>query len=186
MSTFTLEQGEHIITESKDVTWVSFNNTLISLLLLTNRNIYIAYHEKTDFFSRPKPIVKKIPLENISINGREVMARAVKNKLYGYTLRLQHIRGKEVFSFPFGETRTEEWANEIVSAVLQRNYDLKSYEESYYDEAEGIDESDIPTASFTSIPKKRITKQCIGCGAPLTGYKGDTVICEYCDIEQVL
>ena len=185
MSTFTLERGEFAITESKDVTWVSYKNMVISLLLLTNMNIYMAYHEKESFFSKPKPKVKKLPLESISIKHGEVMADIVKTSS-GCNLHIQHAHGNDIFSFPTGESRTIEWANEIVSAVIQRNNDLLAYEEVYSEESYGIDEPDIPTASFTPLSQTRVTKQCIGCGAPLTGYEGDTVICEYCDIEQVL
>ena len=33
---------------------------------------------------------------------------------------------------------------------------------------------------------KRVTRYCMGCGAPITGVKGQVVHCEYCDMDQEL
>lgn len=38
----------------------------------------------------------------------------------------------------------------------------------------------------TPVVRKPITKQCIGCHAPLSGIQGQRVVCKYCDTKQTL
>lgn len=41
-------------------------------------------------------------------------------------------------------------------------------------------------AKAEGVSSERVTRKCISCSAPLTGIKGQTVHCRYCDTDQVL
>ncbi|MCC8140802.1 MAG: hypothetical protein LIO67_10995 [Lachnospiraceae bacterium] len=47
-------------------------------------------------------------------------------------------------------------------------------------------EEAVASTNKVSSESENVTKKCIGCMAPLSGKKGDYIICKYCDTEQTL
>lgn len=169
-------------------------------LVLTNLQLI---HVEHGIFGKVKGM-RKIPLNHIRVAGNRAQVICGKNPEDGaYELQIFMKNGEQdAFQFRGRKRTINEWVNEICLAATGVVPEprgettimdgLKGMAISAIKDALNIEDAPAPTrapvpeASFTPVEKEKTTNQCIGCGAPLTGYVGDVIRCEYCDILQKL
>ncbi|MGI6118711.1 MAG: hypothetical protein ACOYBC_10045 [Bilifractor sp.] len=189
MSEYQLQPNEVIILRSENIAHggrlASFSNELI----LTNLNVVFV---QKSLLGKSKNM-EVFPLKLIKIyNGK---AQAVSGSQNGYaSLDIFFRDGLEQFRFS-NKSEIPRWVNEISKLLTGREADTSS--RKIYDPLETYKDSvDSMRSIFGLDPKFKkdnspvkevvITKRCISCKAPLTGHKGETLRCEYCDTEQTL
>ena len=168
-------------------------------LVLTNFRIIYAW-QTVKIFSRNIDHQDVFPLAEIKIVNGQVQARYHWEKGRPPQLRLYFINGEVTFDFFSGKELSSkrevlEWMDaismqltgqpslqaasvrttlpgvEMVANVIKGTVDI--FKESV------LGMSNAPTIEMVS-------KKCIGCMAPISGRRGQTVRCEYCDTTQTL
>ena len=151
--------------------------------------------------------IRKIPLEQIIVSRVYCEKNEEDDE---YELQIQLKSGERLaYQFNDGKRLTRRWVEYIRSAARENDTEQNVYQEpSILDDIKGLatglikdvlftnDEPVTPVAHFSPAQQKtvyspppqpkKITKKCIGCGAPISGAAGQIVICGYCDIEQCL
>lgn len=152
-------------------------------LFLTNRNmIYV----RKGFFGRIKNI-QTYPLSQIKIQNGQ--AQVQMQKIGGYTPRLQIYfkSGPESFAFQCrGKKKILSWVTQMHRLLDTPDIMENIPEPSVPDAAPTPESTGVFSNSAKYFPPRPITKNCTGCGAPLSGSRGETVRCEYCDTDQTL
>lgn len=163
-------------------------------LVLTNMNVI---YVKKGIVGNVKRI-QKFPLDQITMYNGEPQAILGKQHNGSPQLEIYFMNGQqENFAFQSGgKKKVNQWINEICKAVT-------GHESSAASKSGGIlgagylagtikGTVDTFKGVLGAKPKEQapvvvpVTKKCISCSAPLSGNKGETVQCRYCDTEQVL
>ena len=159
-------------------------------LLVTNFNmIYI----RKGFFGRIKNILK-YPLDQVKVQNGQVQVRMAKNFRGTPQLQIYFKNTLEFFSF---QSRGKKQILKWVGTLHQLLDNPAAQTDAFDPSVPGSAEEDTAKArkhpltgdsfgdSKETVPPYT-TKNCIGCTAPLSGRKGQTVRCEYCDTYQIL
>ena len=194
MSDYNLEPGEFIIMQEASVALEDGES--LDELVLTNQNLVLVNTVPRGLFKR-ETFVKRCPLARIrQTNGSpQVVATKYRDNYY-----LQVVFDDETVSlnFPSNPKRTaERWAEGIRNAALGDLAGIRT-EESLPPEIAGFVDGakDVLGSIFAGSTSKKsegrpsvpatVNKKCVGCHAPLSGRKGETVTCPYCDTKQTL
>ena len=158
-----------------------------SELLLTNLNL-IFIESKIKMF-KPVYTVLKFPLNQIKIVDGQVQAFILK-KPRDWTLQVLMQNGAETFQFPCEFYERIKVKQEVGRWIEQMSLLLtgKSAENGTDASLVGEIKNVLGTVGINVKSKKpeNVTAKCIGCMAPISGEKGQTVRCKYCDTEQTL
>jgi len=169
-------------------------------LILTNLNLI---HVRRGVFMGTKG-VRYIPLNQVKVIGGKCQALVGKARNGHAILQIYTQQGIEEFAF---QTKAKKnagiWANEISRLVTGRDSAnaLESQDAPEYDFEDTVvgqlrDAFGEVGAAFgfgfgksgqqQKSSVERVSTKCSGCHAPITGVKGKTAVCKYCDTEQVL
>ena len=148
--------------------------------------------------------VRYIPLNQVKVIGGKCQALVGKARNGHAILQIYTQQGIEEFAF---QTKAKKnagiWANEISRLVTGRDSAnaLESQDAPEYDFEDTVvgqlrDAFGEVGAAFgfgfgksgqqQKSSVERVSTKCSGCHAPITGVKGKTAVCKYCDTEQVL
>lgn len=197
MAKFSLLPNESIILKNESVMHGGFMATYTDELILTNQNI--VYVSKGMLGNTKN--VQRFPVNQIKMYDGEPQAILGKQQNGMPQLEIYFLNGNESFAFQFsGKKEVAKWINAICklvtghesntvspsfgSAIIGTEYlaeTLKGTVDTFKN-AFGIKSK----ATDDSVSSEKATKKCISCSAPLTGTKGQTVHCKYCDTDQVL
>lgn len=179
MADLGLQPNEGILLQYEDVV----HNHKSTELVLTNMNL-ISVEPKGLF----KTTVLKYPLNQIKVLNGQAQVSVIKMN-DEWTLQVLFKNGSELFRFP-GEfyergkkKQTAEKLAEEISKMLTGHSAQPSIDTSLKGGAKmalgalGIKVGKSP---------ENVTIKCMGCMAPLSGQKGQTVKCKYCDTDQTL
>lgn len=209
MTNYNLLPNEGILLKSTNVLHGGFMSSYTDELILTNFHlIYV----KRGMFGNVKE-VQKIPLAQIKVVNNRVQVMWGQNPSSGTEqLQIYFIDGRQE-SFEFQENEKNEivrWANEISKVVtgdssnvlyenIQQQNGIKQRAVNVIKDALGVEDTVLPPKPVFHLSTmennannareqdlKRVTRYCMGCGAPITGVKGQVVHCEYCDMDQEL
>lgn len=161
--------------------------------MLTNFNIFFLY--KRGVFNNVDDTIK-IPLNQIKIINGQAQA-LLSNENVSAQLQLCLKNGQEKFSFPFNSKKeVMKWINNINliltgnTAQINDNKNImaipgtEQLAETFKDTVGAFKSAlGIKTKEENS---SNTTAKCIGCMAPISGIKGQTVRCKYCDTKQTL
>lgn len=190
-----LQPNEGIIFQSDNVrhgssVWASSNDELI----LTNINIiYVAKNA----FGKVKNI-QKYPLNQLKVVNGQPQVMMGKNSQGGPQLQFYFRNGQESFEFShFGRKEISKWIDGIYQAVTgnpvpatdRKNFMAIPGTEQVVGTVKdtiGAFKDALGLKSKGNFETGNVTVKCIGCMAPLSGAKGETVRCKYCDTEQTL
>lgn len=198
MVKYNLEPNESILMQRTGV--LRETGTLMKLytdeLILTNKNIIWV---SKGMFGNTKG-VQKYPLNQVKVIGGEAQAFVGKSSNGMPNLQVYFINGQEVFQFQsFSKRGIAKWVNEISkvltghestrgsltsqSAIPGKEYLAETLKDTVgvFKDSFGMKSKNVPDA----VPEK-VTKKCIGCMAPLTDTKEQSVLCRYCDTVQIL
>lgn len=183
MEKYSLAPNEGIIIQCDGVN----HNGKNSELVLTNYNLICA--EANIGIFRTTYNVIKFPVNQIKIINGQAQASVIKDG-DDWTLQVLMKNSTEKFKF-WGEfyerikkkQEAERWVEQI-SLLLTGVHAQKSADTTLVG---GI--KNVLGSIGINVKEKTpeyVTTKCIGCMAPITGQKGQTVRCKYCDTEQTL
>ncbi|MFF2752483.1 hypothetical protein ACFVR1_01855 [Psychrobacillus sp. NPDC058041] len=195
MVKFNLMPNESIILKSENVMHGGMIAAYTDELILTNQNII---HVKKGMFGNTKN-VKRYPVNQIKIFNGEPQAILGKQRNGSPQLEIYFLNGHECFGFQsLTKKEVVQWINAICklvtgheSTTVPPGFAIPGTE--YLSETiKGTVDTFKNTFGIKSkkidngVSSEKVTKKCISCSAPLTGNKGQTMHCEYCDTDQVL
>lgn len=167
-------------------------------LILTNLNIIHVVRP----FIRVKEI-RKLPLQSVRvINGYPNVIVRQKEDEGLITVQIFFEDGHpETFGFIEGkEHEAVEWVDALSQAITGHPSNVICVDEKHSglfglgSKVKIVTQTPLEPLSDLGTRKqaeekespKVVTKNCVGCGAPVTGKEGQVVTCEYCDTKQTL
>ncbi|WP_233200509.1 hypothetical protein [Cryobacterium sp. M15] len=159
-------------------------------LILTNLNLVLL---KKGVFGNSKG-VHTFPLNQVKVYNQQAQATIGKAPNHSDLLEVYFLNGQEKFSFQSGgKKKLNEWIAKINQVVTGQDAPAQQASVMALPGAEliagvlkdtlGVFRSKL--GSKSGAPMKGAGK-CRACGAPMTGYQGQTVTCEYCSSAQQL
>lgn len=183
MGNYSLSPNEGIIARCDGV----FHNRKRSEIILTNQNLICV--ESNDGIFKSKHNEFKYPVNQIKVVDGQAQVFVIKDNEV-WTLQVLMKNGTENFRFVDSlidrikkKQEADNFAGQI-SLLLTGKKSEPSAETSFSAGVKGI-----LGAVGINIPVKdteNVTIRCSGCRASLSGQKGQTVKCKYCDTEQTL
>lgn len=198
MVNYNLEPSESVIIQSTGV--LCEGGGLLTAytdeLILTNMNII---HISKGMFGNTKG-VRKYPLNQVKIINGETQAFKGKGSNGLPLLQIYFVNGQLNFSFQSsGKKEIMKYINEISKVLIGKESSRNSVANQYTIPGAEIvaatlkDTIDVFKGKLGVKSKKeadeeviRYTKKCMGCMSPLSGTKGQSTCCRYCDTEQIL
>lgn len=182
MNKVNLQSDECVIKKSNKVRHSGFRVSYKNELILTNLNIiYI----KKGIFGRTKSI-QTIPLNQIKIYEGKPQVLLGKQKNGSPSLEIYFLNGQEIFGFK-RKNEVVKWIR-CINQVLCEETGSAATGQFTIPGTEFVAETIKDTiTAFKSIlwnKTEKISSVCNSCGASITGYKGKTVKCNYCDTFQ--
>ncbi len=115
-----LAYDEGILLESEEngVVWVTGSETQLQKLILSNKNIYLAFRKKISMFKSTDELIAR-PLADIKFFDGKPLVKQVKTDLRGICLQIQFFQGSELFSFYGSDKReTAKWVNALYKILV--------------------------------------------------------------------
>ncbi|MGB3415018.1 MAG: hypothetical protein WBA28_09930 [Microbacteriaceae bacterium] len=182
---YNLQPNEVVLLKDESVTHVGFGLAYSAELLLTNLNLVLV---KKTMFGKTKGVLT-FPLNQIKVFNKRAQALIARSSNGSDLLEVYFLNGQEKFAFQSGGKRKiNEWISKINQAATGE--DIPS------DESSGLaipgvelvagvlkDSLNVFKSKLgykTETPSK-VAGKCLGCGAPVSGFSGQTVTCEYCN-----
>lgn len=198
MVKYNLEPSESILIQSTDVLYEGggLMSSYTDELVLTNMNII---HVSKGMFGNTKR-VQKYPLNQVKIINGEAQAIMGKSTNGIPNLQIYFVNGQVLFKFQSsGKKEIMKYVNEISKLLIGKETSRNSVVNQFaIPGAEIVTETikdtiDVFKGTFGIKSKSKAanetvkaTKKCIGCMSPLTGTKGQSIRCRYCDTDQIL
>lgn len=198
MAKYQLQPNEGVVLQKMGICYEpnKFSTAYTDELILTNFNLI---HVRKGVFMGTKG-VRYIPLNQVKVIGGKCQALVGKARNGTAILQIYTQQGTEEFAF---QTKAKKnagiWANEISRLVTGRDSEnaLESQDAPEYDFEDTVvgqlkDAFGVLGFGFGKSGKQqkssveRVLTKCSGCHAPITGVKGKSAVCKYCDTEQVL
>lgn len=184
MENYSLAPNEGIVLQYKSV----YHNGKYAEIILTNQNL-ICIETNTQLFKKDTYNVLKFPLSQIKVVNGQAQSSVIKDG-DNWTLQVLMKNGTEKFKF-FGEfyerikkrQEANKW-DEQISLLLTGKSKEKIPDTSLIGEVKNVLGS--IGINVKSKVHENVTTKCIGCMAPLSGQRGQTAHCKYCDTEQTL
>jgi len=194
MRKYNLQPNEVVVLKSNRVLHGGVMATYTDELILTNLNVVLI---SKNIFNKTKNI-QTYPVNQIKVFDGQVQAKLGKQRSGFPQLEIYFINNQEIFGF---EQKKEvlNWINHISKLLTGKSANIDADKHVALPGTEYIAEtlkSTIDTfkgafgiklkKSDEAVEPIKVTKKCISCRAPISGYKGQTVRCQYCDTEQNL
>lgn len=186
MNKVNLQSDECVIRKSSKVRHSGFMVSYKNELILTNLNII---YVKKGMFGRTKDI-QTFPVSQIKMYEGKPQVLLGKQKNGSPSLEIYFLNGQGIFGFK-RKTEVVKWIR-CINQVLCKEADSATTGQFAIPGTELIAETIKDTiTSFKNIlwnktKKEKVSVNCTACGAVLTGYKGETMKCNYCDTFQKL
>lgn len=183
MSNLDLAPNEGIIIQYDGV----YHNKKDSEIVLTNMNL-ICVEKNMGLFKTTYNVVK-FPVNQIKIVNEQAQASVLKDGT-DWVLQILMKNGTEKFTFVCDllqgfkkKQEADKWVEQI-SLLLTGKSATNITDTSIVGGLKSV----LGSVGIKVKPKEveQVTTKCIGCMAPLSGQKGQTVRCKYCDTEQTL
>ena len=191
MSNLNLQSNETVLLKKDGV---CHGKELVELYLT---NLNIIYVLKGIFGNAKK--IQKLPLNQVKIvNGRAQVFLGNYSKYERLQLQIYFINGVEVFEFLNNDKKEiSMWINnisQILTGEASQDTSVKNImaipgtehiAEAMKDTI-GMFRDKLGINNKGNQKPENATIKCIGCMAPLSGIKGQTVRCKYCDTDNTL
>lgn len=175
MSIYTLDIDEAVILQASRISVGTFGT---ADLILTNKNLI---QVNKGILGGDKDWAK-YPLSNLKVLDGKPNIIVGKSRNGSKQLEIYFTDCEKYFCFnsPFAEKK---WVSAINKAYKDRMAELKKTTAEKVSLVESF--RDVISGARDAVLAKKVPVQkgykCIKCGAELTGYKGETVKCPYCD-----
>ena len=88
MTNLQLDYDEGIILQSTEAIRYEDKDQNIDELYLTHKNLIYVYSIKKGIFSKPEPVIEKMPLDDIKVIGGSAQVSVLDNDDYGICLQI--------------------------------------------------------------------------------------------------
>ncbi|MBX3116955.1 MAG: hypothetical protein KF808_06385 [Cryobacterium sp.] len=187
---YNLQPNEVVLIKDEKVMHGGFFSAYTDELMLTNLNLVLV---KKGMFGNSKGVLT-FPLSQIKVFNQQAQAVVGKAPNGTNLLEVYFLNGQEKFAFQWGgKNKINEWIAMIRRAVTGEEAPAQQTASMALPGAEmvagvlrdtlGVFKSKLGAKS--EVPVKTAGK-CRGCGAPVAGFQGQTVNCEYCGTAQQL
>ena len=183
VTNLNLQPNEGIIIQYDGV----WHNNTRSELFLTNLNL-ICVEDRSGLF-KTKYNVIKYPVNQIKVVNGQAQASVIRDG-DKWVLQILFKNGEEQFSFNFDffekskkKAEADKWVEQI-NILLTGASAQNIIEPSIIGGLKNI----LKAVGIKTTEKEieKATKKCMGCMAPISGIKGQTIFCRYCDTKQIL
>lgn len=199
MNDYNLKPGELVVLQEPSVRlFEGSSEESLDELVLTDKSLILVASEQRGLFRRER-MLKRCPLERIrrSQGGApQALVTKIRDKYY---LQVAFDDETVVLSFPANPKRgAERWARSICltadgnPSAVQERADFPPELTNIVDGAKDLVGSFFGgaggqvAAKVTARESELVTTRCVGCHAPITGKRGTTATCGYCDTPQTL
>lgn len=198
MANFNLEPSESILIQSTGVLYEGggLMTAYTDELILTNLNLI---HVSKGVFGNTKR-VQKYPLSQVKIINGEAQAIMGKSTNGLPNLQIYFVNGHVAFKFQnSGKREIVKYVKEISRVLIGKEPSRNSVANQFaipgsefvadaIKDTIGVFKGTLgnKSKSKASDEPEKTTKKCIGCMSPLTGVKGQSIRCSYCDTDQIL
>lgn len=195
MRNLSLQQNESIILQNDSVLHGGGMASYTDELYLTNLNII---YVSKGIFGKVKGI-QKFPLNQVKVVNGQAQAILGKSSDNGSPeLQIYFSNGQEAFQFQSGgKKEILKWVNnisQILTGTASQAENAKNImaipgSEKIFGTVKdtiGAFKDTFGIKGKENQPPENVTSKCIGCRAPLSGVKGTTVRCKYCDTDNTL
>lgn len=189
-ASYNLQPNEVVLLKDERIMHGGLWSAYTDELILTNLNLVLV---KKGMFGNVKGVLT-FPVNQIKVHNQQ--AQAVIGKATNGTdlLEVYFLNGQEKFSFQTGgKKRLNEWIAKIHQAVTGEEAPAQpgtgmalpgaAMVAGVLKDTLGVFKSKL--GAQTEAPAK-VAGACRGCGAPMAGFQGQTVACEYCGSAQQL
>lgn len=194
MVKYNLQPNEFVVLKSDRVLHGGVRAVYTDELILTNLNVVLI---SKGFFNNTKNI-QTYPVNQIKVFDGQAQAKLGKQRSGYPQLEIYFLNDQEAFGF---EQKKEvlNWIDNISKLLTGKSANIVPGGRAAIPGTEFIAETLKSTLdtfkgafgiqlkkSDKEIEPKKVTKKCISCMAPISGYIGQSVRCKYCDTEQNL
>ena len=187
---YNLQPNEVVLLKDESVMHGGFLSGYTDELILTNLNLVLL---KKGMFGNSKGVLT-FPINQIKVYNQQ--AQAVIGNAPNRTdlLEVYFLNGQEKFSFQSGgKKKLNEWIAKINQVVTGQDSPAHQASGMALPGAElvagvlkdtlGVFKSKL---GFKSDAPVKVAGKCRACGAPVTGFQGQAITCEYCGSAQQL
>ena len=179
-----LYQNEGLVLQHENV----YHNNKPAALFLTTQRL-VCREDKIGIFKTTHTCFE-FPLEKVKVIDNQAQTMIIKSDS-GWKLQIDTFDGIEVFDFPCSfyerlkvKAELDEWEDKI-NYLLTGNLKVKRNDTSLVG---NIKKTLGSLGIITNKPEKPeyATIECSGCGAKLTGIRGNVITCDYCGTKQTI
>ena len=186
---YSLQSNEVVVLKDEHVMHGGFLSTYTDELILTNLNLVLL---KRGLFGNSKGVLT-FPVSEIKVYNQRAQATIGEASNGGALLEVYFLNGEEKFGFQSGgKKKLNEWIakiNEVVTgteAPVHQEFGSMAIPGAdlvagVLKDTLGVFRAKLGSKAETAV---RVTGKCHGCGAPIAGFRGETLTCEYCGLAQ--
>ncbi|MCM1498320.1 MAG: zinc ribbon domain-containing protein [Clostridium sp.] len=117
MADLQLDFDEGILLQTTDVAWYGSKEVTLDEFILTNKNLFCIYEERSRRFGKPEERIDKISLDSIKVINGKAQIRKIDHPEYEEAIQFLFKNNRREF-FSFGEQQEEaEWINTINTII---------------------------------------------------------------------
>ncbi|MGW6175299.1 hypothetical protein ACWF5H_17565 [Arthrobacter sp. NPDC055138] len=187
---YNLQPNEVVLLKDERVMHGGFLSAYTDELMLTNLNLVLL---RKGMFGNSKGVLT-FPVNQIKVHNQQAQAVIGKATNGSDLLEVYFLNGQEKFAFQSGGKRKlNEWISKINYAVTGEEVSVQQGSGMALPGAEmvagvlkdtlGVFKSKLGSKSEAPV---KVAGKCRGCGAPVAGFQGQAVTCEYCGSAQQL
>lgn len=187
---YNLQPNEAVVLKDESVAHGGLRAVYTDELILTNLNLVLI---KKGMFGNSKGVLT-FPVNQIKVYNQQAQAAIGKARNGTALLEVYFLNGQEKFSFQTGgKKKLNEWIVKINHVVTGQETPAQQASGMALPGAElvagvlkdtlGVFKSRL--GSKSGAPTK-VAGKCSSCGAPVAGYQGQAITCEYCGSAQQL
>ena len=187
---YNLQPHEVVLLKDESVMHGGFWSAYTDELMLTNLNLVLI---KKGMFGNSKGVLT-FPVNQIKVHNQQAQAVIGKATNGSDLLEVYFLNGQEKFAFQTGgKKKLNEWIAKINQAVTGEEAPAQPNSGMALPGAEmvagvlkdtlGVFKSKLGSKAEAPV---RVASKCRGCGAPVAGFQGQAITCEYCGSAQQL
>jgi hypothetical protein len=187
---YNLQPNEVVLLKDESVAHGGSGAAYKDELILTNLNLVLL---QKGMFGNPKGVLN-FPLNQIKVYNQQAQAAIGKARNGTNLLEVYLLNGEEKFSFQSGgKKKLNEWIAKINHAVTGQESPVQQASgmalpgaalvAGVLNDTFGVFKSKFGSKSAAPV---KVAGKCHSCGAPATGFQGQTITCEYCGAAQQL
>lgn len=187
---YNLQPHEMVLLKEESVMHGGLWSAYTDELMLTNLNLVLT---KKGLFGNLKSVLV-FPVNQFKVYNQQVQAMVGKSANGSDVLEVYFLNGQEKFAFQTGgKKKINEWIAKLNEAVTGEEAPPQPSSGMAFPGAETVagvlkDTLGVFRSKFssqTTAPVK-VANKCNGCGAPVAGFQGQMITCDYCDTAQQL